>query len=785
MGTLNTGPADKSTESPKNDKQQQGNKVVSCFAKFRPCEDWRGEYGFDWVREGKEDYKEVNSVGSSSAYDECVPEDEPLQYLFRAKHTSLVIYEFNKAKYNGAWSFKIVTKDNANGNESVDDCEKVMSEDNTCELRMRHYVELRDAVCPLWSPKNNNEDLYIPIYDVDLDDNTTKENRRDDYIDKMVSFKYNGRSFAFYYSDARYHSKSVIIVVQDDYTYELPLSKEAIKEQKKNARKQKIKEIKTTSTHKMKRILDFSYNFSKNTIETCSVRDEINEKGEFVMIEKNKEKENENEKKEKEKKLYISTAISKEIPLTDEFGVEQTDENGEVIMTKNPLFNEDNDGYAVECWKEFIQGQEELFHKLECNEDISLASFPTDGSFDSIKIMVNGPTSLVEKGLSITQSEGYKKEGEERTWFGNPIYSWREGLERDFHVKKTDGKPIVLKDKEGKEQKYFIPVLSIGNFDVKNTIFNFSWVNSWNPDKKTFSPSKGIPVLVKIDGEVPDKITFVSSNPDKLSVEQPKRTSKEFSIKLIPNFAGAAETVLVTAKADKGTGKEEEIGELEVDFKEKKETRVWFIKVDLEEEGFSASHSKAVKDQEAAVATAFYQAGIKIWGFHGELSFTNPNDVKKIRKKEEDYNKLLTNAFAKRYDPKEIWGFKHDFLVFYLPVLYTKEKIVKKIKEGKEIEETEIEYIIADTTGTKEIFVSKYIAINRRQAYSTAHEMGHALGLPHIFQSNNFAYDNKFCFKKGSTTNIMDYDIDGNGIQYSFRKNQWKTIRNKLESCNK
>ncbi len=33
--------------------------VVSCMVKFRPCKDWRGEYGFDWVREDSDFFEEV------------------------------------------------------------------------------------------------------------------------------------------------------------------------------------------------------------------------------------------------------------------------------------------------------------------------------------------------------------------------------------------------------------------------------------------------------------------------------------------------------------------------------------------------------------------------------------------------------------------------------------------------------------------------------------------------------------------------------------------------------
>ena len=38
---------------------------VPCIVKFRPCKDWRGEYGFDWVREGEEDYKERIQIRSN------------------------------------------------------------------------------------------------------------------------------------------------------------------------------------------------------------------------------------------------------------------------------------------------------------------------------------------------------------------------------------------------------------------------------------------------------------------------------------------------------------------------------------------------------------------------------------------------------------------------------------------------------------------------------------------------------------------------------------------------
>lgn len=68
-----------SSSSNGNDSNTKSNEIedVSCLVKFRPCDDWHGEYGFDWVREGKQDYEEkieIKTVGGGdrtrySSYD--------------------------------------------------------------------------------------------------------------------------------------------------------------------------------------------------------------------------------------------------------------------------------------------------------------------------------------------------------------------------------------------------------------------------------------------------------------------------------------------------------------------------------------------------------------------------------------------------------------------------------------------------------------------------------------------------------------------------------------------
>ena len=41
---------DESKGTSNETNEQKSIEIVPCIVKFRPCEKWRGEYGFDWVR---------------------------------------------------------------------------------------------------------------------------------------------------------------------------------------------------------------------------------------------------------------------------------------------------------------------------------------------------------------------------------------------------------------------------------------------------------------------------------------------------------------------------------------------------------------------------------------------------------------------------------------------------------------------------------------------------------------------------------------------------------------
>ena len=49
---------DESKGTSNETNEQKSIEIVPCIVKFRPCEKWRGEYGFDWVRE-KDGYEET------------------------------------------------------------------------------------------------------------------------------------------------------------------------------------------------------------------------------------------------------------------------------------------------------------------------------------------------------------------------------------------------------------------------------------------------------------------------------------------------------------------------------------------------------------------------------------------------------------------------------------------------------------------------------------------------------------------------------------------------------
>lgn len=60
------------TTNKKAENNQDKVEDVHCLVKFRPCKDWRGEYGFDWVREGEKDFYKERIGDSVSDYDDGV-----------------------------------------------------------------------------------------------------------------------------------------------------------------------------------------------------------------------------------------------------------------------------------------------------------------------------------------------------------------------------------------------------------------------------------------------------------------------------------------------------------------------------------------------------------------------------------------------------------------------------------------------------------------------------------------------------------------------------------------
>jgi hypothetical protein len=825
------------------DSSSEENNVeeVSCIAKFRPCKDWRGEYGFDWVREGPDDYEEKMNVGFT-----YVKEDNPFVYLIHEHYVESVTYETNRVKNNGAWSYKVVVeaKENANGDEMAYECDKE-AKYGEGEDRMYSYVELEgpDGQQTNNSLLNIGEKLLYPIYDDDkleLESDSISLNGKKNKEKKTIVFRFRKSAFVFKYFPQ--------IIVKDTNGAEITEQQKSINIRVKNF------DFDSELDDYVEKDFSYNYDLQNNTL-----------KWDEGILKKNNHSQGIWEEYESiNEQMHPFTikmqGYSMKVELGQEIGEEEEKNMKDIEIKLNDL-REKKDSIkakmteeAITFWNERIIGAEELFDKLLANKEADIAhlSKDLDNLFYNIKIIVNRPRSLKLFDLTknpdvngIVYNKGEKEE--EIEWYGHKVHRWREVLENQFRIndkivlKNKDGS--VLKDGKGHpiKYKYIIPILSIGDVDVENTVFDFRWIDSWTPKKKAFKPSEGIPIQVNLEwkkkpynweGSCPNKIVF-DTDTELLRVE-PKRIepSKEFTIKLFPDFEKIAKKkkehgkkdkefclVKLFAKGESGDGSIMTIGEMDVVFWdwELKVLPAWFVKVNFDGFGFNSDHDEAIKEQEQALKNALYQAGIQLSVNHGTINIEQ-NEMKVIddirtedlrkavgekvgtedmsRKElvkcfvekycnqyfiiqnsfvfDGDYIRLgempvdiLIKKFINKYDG-ENKGYKDQYVVFFLPFSFTGINAFTR-------------------TNSTYTYCSNGIARFRKSAYTTAHEVGHDLGLTHIFQSSNATYENKICFGIAETSNIMDYFLDSkvkNGIKYSFRKHQWEKMREELTSHN-
>lgn len=735
--------------------------IVSCWAKFRPWEDWRGEYGFDWLREGPDDYKEEYSVGSTSPFDDKVEEDKPFEYLYGAKDVQSVTYRMKKSKDGGIWTYSLVSTDRSNGDESANNCEIRMHFDNDDGRRMFYCVKRKDNNISLLG---SEKELFYPIYDVEINKDTRyRENRIGAKANsyefekpaKTVSFEANDCSFKFVYS---YQSDSpfplpglafgetspVPILVRVTVTKKVKMAPTNNNDTKNKSNNKSSKHRKKNNKQQPKeepqyvtKTIIYDYDFIKEKIRpSYSDRD--------------------------------NWFLQKEIAKRDKFSNLVLDDDGNKIMIKNTEYTDPD-----QFWKECIGNDEKAFNDLLHYVNVDIAHLSKNESFDDIIIDVNGPTKLI-MDFQLTEEYGLTIEGKKRFWYGQEVISWKQALAETFRKKNTllidkDGN-IVMDDKTGEPKEYRIPVLSIGCFEAKTTSFGFRWGDTWTPHTDPMEISKGIPLQVNIEGEVPDEVTFVTDNPDVLKVDPPKKVKKEFSITLHPTLPTKGCEVRVIAKGKTKNSDYKEIGELRVLIQERLGLSVYFIKVNMNGKKFSSDYDKAIEEQKLALQNALYQAGIELHTDSFEIN-TKESDLSKIKCMDGVTTTFLEKLFIERYDNVENGTFKgHRFhiLNFLLPISFNS------------CDNEELKKAAAFTpSGSSQTFISNSIVKNRRSAFTVAHEVGHALGLTHSFQMCNTNNISDFSFRYMKTSNIMDYTTsnDDNGITYSLRQYQWKRMR--------
>ena len=115
-----------------NNKDSNNNpEAVKCIVKFRPRSDWRGEYGFDWVREQNDPfYDVVGGVDDATGKKYSKKNDEgfyPMEYAYNAKK----VFSIKYVKTKKGWMIRNYEHDDPingssilNANSSSGDSEK-------------------------------------------------------------------------------------------------------------------------------------------------------------------------------------------------------------------------------------------------------------------------------------------------------------------------------------------------------------------------------------------------------------------------------------------------------------------------------------------------------------------------------------------------------------------------------------------------------------------------------------------------------------------------------------
>ena len=800
-----------------NDSSSKENKVeeVPCIVKFRPCKDWRGEYGFDWVREENDDFDETieyDNKNSGFYFDFSFKEQEDFvrKKMGKDKDGS---YKYDKLKRKKR---REIRKAHVNDNPPCP------ADDFNAELEDFMYGLYDEYKTEAWASSDRKKYHY--------DDSAKKKAGAlspieyfygPKYIEK-VSYRIDREKYGdvWFMEDLEYEdmANGSAEAEEDSYVNKPQVLKYFVAiDSSDNPIKQSL--IYENGSFKVPLYYDKAFFFKMDSDTSKTV--EFEKDGCYIKLEYYS-------KDGCDRLIAYVTKNSRMKFAADEmwfcykdnklvsYGWGKAPDRDQLPPSNSFDANDENE-IKRKDENGFIKKY--LTDNVVCNENINIASLLADEKVDKVRIVIIKPKargswelkSVKSKIFEVKKEEDNKWNKERWTWNGHRIFSWKEWHEYSFHIFPSDYErstdrltKIGLKGE--KPITYCIPVLSFG---IGNNRKRFEFRTSQDAPRKVNENKNEFNIQLFVKGSC--KKIRLKSTPKNAIVTEPKGDlkPKDGCIKVKVKFNGkkACENAFITAytvqKDENNKEVEIPVGKLQVKVSEPRELNAAFVKVFTgnkeviggEErfvpDPFSDSLSSCFEDQIDAIANAIGQTGItpvirKDLTIEVENSALAPFKVNgnyvdhyDNNGNEGDLEDLFFNVFSNKYDKDP--ELLHSYPFFFIDGDH-------KDKSAYETEYYFDNNISFDGINSKKIYPNgkpvvvafNYIANDRAKAYCMAHELLHALSLMHSFQLRGWKEPNVFCYPINKTSNIMDYY----SLSYSLTKEQWEPAIAALDSYN-
>lgn len=790
-----------------NAEKEEEAKRVSCIVKFRPCKDWRGEYGFDWVRGGEEDYEERIDLRDID--------------LTKKQKEQIIRKHMGEEKYR-KWKRKLMLNI-LNGNTEE---ERTKASEQYDKAFDRYYNKLSEEEvndnfdAKAWqSPQNRANDTFSES-DSEMDQGPTPMEYAypAKYVTRVV-YEVNRKEYGnvWFTSCLEYEDMANgSVEIQDSSCPAFPL--DCLVNIKGHI--QSLYDKKNYAYYAIPYYWDGkTASMMPNSFAGCSLSD----KHWFVQDKKNVLKTirqvafNEFLHGEKDSivigDLNFPQGITcKAVHFIKFADTDQPmDYNYKYIKIKGKLHTVASvacmfEGAARDCRCHYIDGkldqiycggkwlslvkakkdkkyQEEaqsietmaakvFLDRMINNQNVDINYLIKqnangddgpikDGVLDRIRLTVSRPLFL--ERCFLTAKDGFLTHDEKEFWENHEITSWKKRYEESFQPL-----DLILIDKDGKEEKvdYRIPKLSFGVSDFPRKRFTFR--SCREAPQKVLEKTGEFKLQLRIEGDCP-KLRFDTNNPN-VSVDPKEISSPKDHDEITVKYSGSTPcgpSVFAICVDDQE--KEKRVGQLDLLIEEKRTATIGLVHVLIDGKPLSSKFLDAIEDNVDLMNNALLQAGIEPCYIRSNIKIKSSSIKKYMSRNKLVYDK--SNYLDKLLDKTLKEQHENNLELRFSYLIYC-------IDKGFD------DSIAGYSSGTVDnlILISNSSAYDRGDISTLMHELLHALKHPHHFQLNlnNDEDSNAFCFPIQSSSNIMDYYT----LNYSLHQYQWWLMQYALDGHN-